>query len=78
MVIKSNPSIIFIRVIKMLAFSKIGQSAYFLLRNVGGAAVNCGNKTIQGNNSFNVKVKELEIPKLDIPCENRPTFHKNS
>ena len=46
----------------MLAFSKIGQSTYFLLKNVGGAAVNCGNKTIQGNNSFNVKVRELEIP----------------
>ena len=45
----------------MLAFSKIGQSTYFLLKNVGGATVNCGNKTIQGNNSFNVKVRELEV-----------------
>ena len=50
MVISNNPSENFILAIKMLAFSKIGQSTYFLLKNVGGAAVNYGNKTIEGNN----------------------------
>ena len=50
LVISNNPSENFILAIKMLAFSKIGQSTYFLLKNVGGAAVNYGNKTIEGNN----------------------------